>query len=165
MLENLNLKIAAQHGERRPQAFLVRMLGIDDFKKKKTRRGSRGGRTRRRPLYRGNLLHLGLINAQSMTNKSAAILTHIAENDLDALAVTESWLRQQTGSTDILSTIPDGFSAFQVPRCDGRMGGGIALILRSTFTVLNRKQVKYVSFELIDVVISHESSSFRLLII
>ena len=109
-------------------AFLCRNLGIANYRR--TRRGRRGGRMRRRPIVQCNLLHFGLLNTRSMLNKLEAVHQHISECKLDVLAVTETWLKPSTGPVDILPAIPSGYTAVQVPRSDGRKGGGVAIIFR-----------------------------------
>ena len=59
---------------------------------------------------------------------------------------------------------PPGYTIEHVPRTSGR-GGGVAVILRSSFKYAVQKQKKYSSFETIEILISTKSDSVRLCVV
>ena len=138
-------------------------LGIANFPR--TERGTRGGRTRWQPLRKDHLVQLGCVNVCSLVKKPEAVHHLISESNFDILAVTETWLGTQTGDTDMLPAIPDGFGAHHIPRPDGRRGGGVALIYRSSFVATKRRIKLFKSFEHLDVVLTHGSSSLRIIVV
>ena len=138
-------------------------LGIANFRR--TKRGCRGGRIRWRPVSRNHLLHVGLVNARSLNCKADAIHHLICDSQLDVLAVTESWLRADTETTDIFRAVPVGFSATHVPRATGGRGGGLALITRSSISTKLSPLFTTSSFEYLYASLISSSSIIRLLII
>ena len=76
-------------------------------------------------------------NARSMTKKTAAISDFVISNDIDILAITESWLtgdhRDSHKIADLKNTLTD-YDFIDSPRV-GRRGGGVAVILRKGFSV------------------------------
>ena len=61
-------------------------------------------------------------------------MQHIISNDLEVLAVTETWLSSDHGEDDLLNICPAGYNAVHTPRV-GKRGGGVALIFRSSLRV------------------------------
>ena len=86
-------------------------------------------------------LNMGLINARSMVNKSALIHDVISDNRLDLLAVTETWVYENSPEVLKREAAPDGFSIIHAHRTTStgggkkRHGGGIALIHREDIRV------------------------------
>ena len=79
-------------------------------------------------------LPFSLVNARSLPKRSNVISQHIISNDLEVLAVTETWLSSDHGEDDLLNICPAGYNAVHTPRV-GKRGGGVALIFRSSLRV------------------------------
>jgi len=81
-------------------------------------------------------VNMGLINARSMVNKSALIHDIIEDHHLDLLAITETWVYED--SPDVLKkeAAPPGYSIIHAHRSTSigegkkKHGGGVALIHR-----------------------------------
>ena len=86
-------------------------------------------------------LELGVINAQSIVKKAARIHDLIAENHLDLLAVTETWVYGDSPEVHKREAAPSGYSVVHAHRklagAGGvkKCGGGVALIHRSDIKV------------------------------
>ena len=82
-------------------------------------------------------LNLGLINAKSIVNKSARVHDIIEDNHLDLLAVTETWVYENSPNVHKREAAPTGYSVVHAHRklagAEGgkKCGGGVALIHRS----------------------------------
>jgi len=80
---------------------------------------------------------MGLVNGQSIINKAALIHDIIADNHLDLLAVTETWVYEDSPSVHKREAAPSGYSIVHAHRklvaAGGvkKCGGGVALIHRS----------------------------------
>ena len=61
-------------------------------------------------------LNLGYINSRSVRNKTTSINSFIVEQDLDMLAITETWLHEEGDEATIKEMLPEGFSAKHEPR-------------------------------------------------
>lgn len=84
---------------RLPQSTASRLLSLVVANFRRTRRGRRGRKLRWRPLRRDHLVQIGVVNTRSLLCKSDAIYHLILDTQLDVLAVTESLLSVETGST------------------------------------------------------------------
>ena len=91
--------------------------------------------------HRSLQLNLGLINAQSIVNKAARVNDLITENHLDLLAVTETWVYEDSPEVHKREAAPSGYSVVHAHRklagAGGvkKCGGGVALIHRSNIRV------------------------------
>ena len=80
-------------------------------------------------------LDFSLINSRSICNKSRLIQDFIADNDIDILAVTETWLRgDDYDNYPVRDACPIGYSLYHTPRMNMR-GAGVGVVLRNTFNV------------------------------
>ncbi|XP_072048691.1 uncharacterized protein [Amphiura filiformis] len=106
-------------------------------------------------------------NARSIGNKTASICDFVISNKLDVFAITESWLngdsKDDKALADLQSTLPD-FDSYSIPRCD-RGGGGVFLLLRKGFKVIQNPRLNFNSFEMGDFTIASASSSMRLVVV
>jgi hypothetical protein len=129
-----------------------------------TRRGRRKGYLTRKP---ADSAKLGLVNARSVASKAELLIDHIDTNNLDLLAVTETWLTVDRGDAITLSLCPEGFAAIHNPRRSGKQGGGVALFYKNTIDVKRQSEPVSISFECLHLLVSLRSScqNFRLLII
>ena len=58
-----------------------------------------------------------LLNARSVRNKSLTIKDFVVDNDIDILALTETWLRSDESDEFIIRDLrPEGYECFSVPR-------------------------------------------------
>ena len=117
-------------------------------------------------------LSLGLINAQSIVNKAALIHDLITDNSLDLLAITETWVYDDSPDVHKHEAAPSGYSITHahrqpMPGCDKVRGGGIALIHRENIQIkiipVTPNSIR--SFELLLVKLTNMTSSPTLTII
>src|SRR5207245_4353743 len=86
-------------------------------------------------------LNMGLVNARSMVNKTALIHDVIADNRLDLLAVTETWVYKDLPDVLKKEAAPHGYSishAHHLTTTGGgqkQHGGGVALIHREDIQI------------------------------
>lgn len=142
---------------------LVRILDI--ALNPPTKRGKRGGKLNRRNLSSRKFLFCGLLNARSLSASKFIVQHHIIHNNIDLLAVTETWLTLDNGEEILRSVCPSGYLSLHNPRI-GRRGGGLAIIYRSSMRViLVNLAVSTLTFEFLAASFSVNSSSFLLLVI
>lgn len=93
-----------------------------------------------------NTLNAGLINARSAIKNAAAIHDLIFEQDLDMLALTETWF-SAASPPRLDELVPDGYKIISLDR-QSRRGGGVALIFRKhlDFSIINSDEI-YASLE------------------
>jgi exonuclease III len=109
----------------------------------------------------------GMLNCQSLRNKTDQIIDIITQSKLDIFAMTETWLKP--GDTDLMSirsATPPDFSFHHVPRISDSRGGGVAILCRKQ---LNFKQcdplIDVNSFEHIAGVIPFDGTCIRIIVI
>jgi hypothetical protein len=73
-------------------------------------------------------LLFGLLNARSVNNKQTSICETINENNLDLLAITETWLDRDDNVT-IGNLCPPGYHGLNIAR--DKRGGGLLLSLKT----------------------------------
>ena len=81
---------------RLPTLDFNRLLDVGIKRPRCGHRGSRGGKNinQRHKRSTNGQLKVGLINCQSSRNKSDLIIDHLTDHDLDILALTEAWLKE-----------------------------------------------------------------------
>ena len=85
-----------------------------------------------------------------MRTKTQEMIDFIVDNGLHLLAITDTWLNPGERDGIITSEITlSGYKIQHVPRGKGKWGG-MAIILKSTFSTKQEKVTKYTSFEIID---------------
>jgi len=144
--------------------FTIRFHGI--ARTPQTKRGRRGGKSAQANYSRAKqFLHCSLVNARSLLSRSHIVQHHIIENNLDFVAITESWLPVESGDEILRGTCPAGYSGLHVPRM-GRRGGGVAVIYRNTVRcrLLSLDFVAQ-SFEFLAVSLSVNSVAIVLLVV
>ena len=108
---------------------------------------------------------LALWNSRSIINKAAAIGDLIVDNDIDILAICESWLHGDEWDNQTIGelklALPD-FDLIHVAR--STRGGGIGVLLKHGFSVLRHDIVNYTSFEHMEISVN-SSTTMRLFII
>jgi hypothetical protein len=104
---------------------------------------------------------IGLWNAWSVVNKAVGVRELIEEKELDALCVTETWLRSAGDDVEIGNMTPEGFSVFHRPRDSGK-GGGVAVIARDTLKARVCKYRCFDTFENIELCVTRGKETVRL---
>ena len=95
-------------------------------------------------------VNCGLINIQSVSNKTLEIRDYISENNLDILLVTETWLHEHDYAK-IKEMTPDTHVFLHVSR-KNRRGGGVGVFIANTLTNIRKESVPITSnFEVIHV--------------
>ena len=87
----------------------------------------------------------GLLNTRSINEKESSICELITDNQLDFLALTETWCTDKS-SVSLGLIQPPGYSVIHLPRHDCR-GGGVGLIYRDSYKAKRVKFEKFSSFE------------------
>ena len=108
---------------------------------------------------------IALLNVRSIRNKGEFIADYVFEHDIDILCLTETWLTPHDDSL-VASLTPDGFTFQHLPR-QGRRGGGVGIMLKSSFRVDMVKPWRAGSFECLELVFRGPSvpSTLRLFVI
>ena len=81
---------------------------------------------------------MAFLNPWSICNKTTAIHDFLQSNDLDLLAVAESWLQSSENEPQRFNQhemLPSNYQMVYIPRPDGRKGGGIAVLFKKFITV------------------------------
>lgn len=106
----------------------------------------------------------GSWNAWSIKEKTTSLVDFVIDNDLDAVALQETWLtgtyRDDCTLADIKISLPN-FTIFNAPR--GTRGGGVSFLLKNGYTTRLNSSTTYESFEHIDCTISMNTSMLRLI--
>ena len=114
-----------------PTFCLLKKSGV--IRARPTRRSRRGGLKEKNQSETRKFLSVGLINAGRLSAlKIPRITDHISFLDLDILTITETWLDADHGDGKLCRLCPPGYSFLHRIRCDGRMGGGVAVIFRDS---------------------------------
>ena len=100
---------------------------------------------------------LSLLNARSVRNKSFIIKDFVVDNNIDILAITETWLQDDISNQITINNIcPTGFVLRNLPRVGSRRGG-VALLYKNRFRLKKfSRDINYNSFEFTDRVISYQ---------
>jgi hypothetical protein len=126
------------------------------------------------PIQRVQLpqLSVGLINAQSVVNKTALIHDLITDNSLDLLAITETWVYSDSPDVHKHEAAPMGYGivhAHRQPRpgSTAARGGGIALIHHENICIklIPTKADLTRTFELLLVKLTNVTSCLTLAIV
>jgi len=78
---------------------------------------------------RKNKLTLSTVNTRSLCGKSAELLQHIHEEQIDICVITETWLQPEGDDRARGELRQDGYYLDDVPRTQ-RKGGGLSLLCR-----------------------------------
>ena len=109
-------------------------------------------------------LKCGLINCQSIRNKTIDINTLIVENCFDLLFVTETWLQERNPAL-VAEMTPSTHSFISNPRIN-RTGGGVGVFVRKNIkTIKVVKSPNFTTFEYITITLNtaNRNISFVLL--
>ena len=96
-------------------------------------------------------LRLSHLNARSVNNKAMIIKYFTVDNDIDTLALTETWLHESDYDAVELGTLcPTGYRFLHNPRLHAR-GGGVGLLFKNSLDINTTLYETYKTFELMDV--------------
>ena len=83
-------------------------------------------------------MQCAVINTQSVRNKPLVVADFVADNGLDFLAITETWLKQD-GDLDVIGALtPDGYSFIQIP-CSYGAGSGVGVLFKKTLKLIKTR--------------------------
>ena len=107
-----------------------------------------------------------LLNARSVKSKSFVIKDFVVDNDIDILAITETWLQANFSAQITVNEIcPTGFFLHHLPRTGSR-GGGVALLYKKRFKLKKLSpDATFNSFEFTDCLINYSSASLRVVVV
>jgi hypothetical protein len=109
-------------------------------------------------------LSICCLNARSVRNKSQSIHELVCDKKLDALAITETWLKADACQA-VNAITPAGYKCLHVPR-PVREGGGVALVFKSNLCAkLYDAKAQVTQFEHMEVLVSHDCNIFLLAIV
>ena len=117
------------------------------------------------------MLNASLINARSAINetRSREIENYISDNDLDFLAVTETWADPGRDGSDDLRDFccPPGFQVKHHQPRDRERGGGVALFYRKNIISVRRSRSSSQdsTFEYLDLDLNIGNRTIRLVIV
>ena len=108
---------------------------------------------------------LGVMNVRSVANKLDYLFDHIIDNNLDIVALTETWVSNE--EVKVMKCSTHGFTLHHVPRNSGRTGGGVGILINDRVKLVTRLEPinKAVSFESMEMIITIVSISIRLVVI
>ena len=81
-----------------------------------------------------------------MRNKTLYMSDYITTNNLDIVAICETWL-SKGDEPYINALLPDGYGIKHFDRDDGRRGGGVALIIRESIKIIRAENLQCEQFE------------------
>ena len=94
---------------------------------------------------------------------------HIFDNDLDIVALTETWLsNEENNNTNVITECSThGYTLHHVPRNSGSTGGGVGVLINDRVKLVTRLETvnSAVSFESMEMIITIVSISIRLVVI
>ena len=93
----------------------------------------------------GKCLQFCIWNAQSLRNKTSVLHDYLCHNDIDICAITESWFKTKDTVARAECTPPG--STIKNHSRSGRAGGGIALIYKSTLSLVKVAAGEKTSFQ------------------
>ena len=111
-----------------------------------------------------NEIKCGLINIQSVSNKTIEIRELISERALDILVLTETWLNDNISNSRIAELTPDTHSFHHVPRETG-IGGGVGVLVSNCFSNIKlEKSQNYNTFEHLEISLRYMSKLYKFVV-
>ena len=110
------------------------------------------------------LLDFCVINARSINNKSQKIKDFVVDNDLDILAITETWLSSENDTSYVTGELcPNGYKFLHIPRCS--RGGGVGLLFKGSLKVKLSKCSQFSTFEHAQYVFKSTSKCYQIFVV
>ena len=95
---------------------------------------------------------IGTINARSIVNKAANFHLTAAEEKLDVVAISETWVPLDAPDAISHDFVRPGYNVINAPRLGGRRGGGLAIVYREDLKVTRvSPKIKLDTFEVLVV--------------
>ena len=112
-----------------------------------------------------NVLTCGVINIQSVSNKTIEIRELINERSLDILALTETWLDSNSSNSRIAELTPETHTFHHVPRKTG-IGGGVGVLVSNCFSNIKmEKSQNYNTFEHLEINFTYVNRLYKVVVI
>ena len=112
---------------------------------------------------------LEVMNVWSVRIKLDYVFDHIFDNDLDIVAITETWLsNEDNNNTHVITECSNhGYTLHHVPMNSGSTGGGVGVLINDRVKLVTRLETvnSAVSFESMEMIITIVSISIRLVVI
>ena len=110
-----------------------------------------------------NLFRFALLNTRSIRKKAMFLKDYVVENQIDLLAITETWLdlnNQQTANI-INELCPLGFAFMHIPRMKN-CGGGVGLLYDKCYKIEKQDVTSFLSFEYMEVLLRTPATVLRI---
>ena len=92
-----------------------------------------------------------VLNVRSIKNKAMAVKDLVVDQDIDILALTETWLHPgNIDDVEIRTLCPTGYRFLHVPRGHSR-GGGVGLLFKDTLQTNSHITDTFTTFELMNI--------------
>jgi hypothetical protein len=162
----LSLRPPTLISTRPPPKVLYKFHNLGILRRLSTRRGCRAGKLANRDKAAKKFASICLINARSIGNKTT-LLSHLIQSEqVDVLAITETWLSADRHDA-LEDSCPTGFTSLHVPRPNSN-GDGVAVIFRSSIeasSLLEHLTPRPKTFEYLSVVLTINSVPIRLVVV
>ena len=100
-----------------------------------------------------------------MRNKTLDLHEHLVEHDIDVMAVTETWLKEND-EIKITELLPPNYKIVQRPRGKNRPGGGVAIIHKDSLDVSVKPNcINATAFEHLEICITFPSKTYRIILV
>ena len=112
---------------------------------------------------RSDLFRFALLNTRSIRKKAMFLKDYVVENQIDLLAITETWLdlnNQQTANI-INELCPLGFAFMHIPRMKN-CGGGVGLLYNKCYKIEKQDVTSFLSFEYMEVLLRTPATVLRI---
>ena len=112
-------------------------------------------------------IRFGVLNARSVRNKALFVKDYLVDQQIDIMALTETWLSQNGDEHVIEELCPNGFVFKHVPRSEWGedTGGGVGLLYNRSIKLQQRPVQNFNSFEIIDFDLSMAVTNTKLRIL
>ena len=108
-----------------------------------------------------------LFNSRSIVNKALEFKDFAVDNNVDFMAITETWLKSDANNNNIIGELcPTGYKFLHQPRETGR-GGGVGLLLKDVFIAQRNFTINgiFTTFEHINVSVKSSGCCLDIIVI
>ena len=111
-------------------------------------------------------LKLCCLNCRSVNHRTLAVFDFIISNNIDACALTETWLSNQTSPAIPTELTPDGFKFLNQPRI-GKKGSELGITYKKNLDIkiLESRELTLGNFECLNCTVSCKNKTFFLRIV